>query len=200
MVSICENARPINAKVTEFGHEANIVTYSTWLIAYAVWVYRRFALSAADVDDLLAARAVAVSRKMIRIWVNRFGARFAGCIRQSRPAAVNKWHLNEVVIPIDGRKYWLWRAADARGVIEDKLRSYFKSVRDLAPRTAQLQGRSVRSLYRSSDGVGRCGAHVTSCPIMLPASLKKSGPSISGIKHLADRRDGAGMGLKTGTL
>ena len=135
------------------------------IVAYAVWVYHRFALSTADVEDLLADRGVMVSRETIRKWVNRFGRHFADCIRRDRPAAADKWHLDEVVIPINGRKYWLWRAVDANGdvldilvqpqrnakaarrflarlidrfgeprvVITDKLRSYFKPIRDLAP-------------------------------------------------------------------
>ena len=41
------------------------------IIAYAVWVYHRFALSTADVEDLLAERGVIVSRETIRLWVNR---------------------------------------------------------------------------------------------------------------------------------
>jgi putative transposase len=135
------------------------------IIAYAVWAYHRFALSTADVEDRLAERGVIVSRETIRIWVNRFGAHFADCIRRDRPSAADKWHLDEVVIPINGTKYWLWRAVDANGevldilvqkqrnakaakrflrrlinrfgpprvVITDKLRSYFKPIRDLAP-------------------------------------------------------------------
>jgi putative transposase len=43
------------------------------IIAYAVWAYHRFALSTADVQDLLAERGVIVSRETIRLWVNRFG-------------------------------------------------------------------------------------------------------------------------------
>lgn len=139
--------------------------FSREIVAYAVWVYHRFALSTADVEDLLADRGMMVSRETIRKWVNRFGRHFADCIRRDRPAAVDKWHLDEVVIPINGRKYWLWRAVDAnsdvldilvqpqrnakaakrflarlidrfgvpRVVITDKLRSYFKPIRDLAP-------------------------------------------------------------------
>lgn len=135
------------------------------IVAYAVWVYHRFALSTADVEDLLADRGVMVSRETIRKWVNRFGRHFADCIRRDRPAAGDKWHLDEVVIPINGRKYWRWRAVDANGdvldilvqpqrnakaarrflarlidrfgeprvVITDKLRSYFRPIRDLAP-------------------------------------------------------------------
>jgi len=91
------------------------------IIAYAVWAYHRFALSTADVEDLLAERGVIVSRGTIRIWVNRFGLHFAGCIRRDRPRPNDKWHLDEVVIPINGVKHWLWRAVDANGDVLDIL-------------------------------------------------------------------------------
>lgn len=39
------------------------------IVAYAVWVYHRFALSTADVEDLLAGRGVIVSRETVRKWV-----------------------------------------------------------------------------------------------------------------------------------
>jgi putative transposase len=135
------------------------------IISYAVWAYHRFTLSTADVEDLLAERGVVVSRESIRQWVNRFGAHFAACIRRDRPIPADKWHLDEVVVPINGMNHWLWRAVDANGdvldiliqprrnakaarrflkrliarfgepsvVITDKLRSYFKPIRDLAP-------------------------------------------------------------------
>ena len=51
------------------------------IIAYAVWAYHRFAMSTADVEDLLAERGVIVSREAIRLWVNRFGPHFANCVR-----------------------------------------------------------------------------------------------------------------------
>jgi len=91
------------------------------IIAYAVWAYHRFALSTSDVEDLLAERGVIVSRETIRLWVNRFGGHFADCVRRDRPAAADKWHLDEVVVPIGGVKYWLWRAVDANGDVLDIL-------------------------------------------------------------------------------
>lgn len=104
------------------------------IIAYAVWVYHRFALSTADVEDLLAERGITVSRETVRQWVNRFGRHFADCIRRDRPRAANKWHLDEVVIPINGRKCWLIsQFGEPRIVITDKLRSYVSPIRDLAP-------------------------------------------------------------------
>ena len=85
------------------------------IIAYAVWAYHRFALSAGDVEDLLAERGVTVSREAIRLWINRVGRHFAACIRRDRPAPRDKWHMDEVVIIIQGKNHWLWRAIDADG-------------------------------------------------------------------------------------
>ncbi len=135
------------------------------IIAYAVWAYHRFALSTADVEDLLAERGVIVSREAVRLWVNRFGSQFAACIRRDRPQPHDKWHMDEMVVPINGVKYWLWRAIDGNGdvldiliqprrnakaakrfvgrlvaahgeprvVITDKLRSYTKPIKAIAP-------------------------------------------------------------------
>jgi len=113
------------------------------VIAYAVWVYHRFVLSTADVEDLLAERGLTVSRETIRQWVNRFGGHFANCIRRDRPAAADKWHLDEVVIPINGRKCWLWRAVDANGDTLDILvqpRRSAKSARRVLKRLISLFG------------------------------------------------------------
>jgi putative transposase len=87
--------------------------YPREVLAYPVWAYHRFALSTADVEDLLGGRGVIVSREAIRLWVNRFGTHFAACIRRERPRLNDKWHLDEVVMPINGVKHWLWRAVDA---------------------------------------------------------------------------------------
>ena len=91
------------------------------IVAYAVWAYHRFALSTADVEDLLAERGVIVSRESVRHRVNRFGRHFADCIRRDRPTPRDKWHLDEVVIMIGDSKHRLWRAIDAAGDVLDIL-------------------------------------------------------------------------------
>ncbi|KZL17006.1 IS6 family transposase [Pseudovibrio sp. Ad37] len=91
------------------------------VIAYAVWAYHRFAMSTADVEDLLAVRGVVVSPETVRLWVNRFGRHFADCVRTDRPKPNNMWHMDECVITIGGVKYWLWRAIDADGDVLDIL-------------------------------------------------------------------------------
>lgn len=83
------------------------------LISYAVSAYHRLALSTVDVEDLLAARSVIVSRETVRMWVNRFGCHFTDCICRDRPRPNDKWHMGEVVITIRGKRHWLWRAIDA---------------------------------------------------------------------------------------
>ncbi|MBF2718239.1 IS6 family transposase [Agrobacterium vitis] len=90
-------------------------------VANAVWVYHRFALSTADVEDLLGGCGVIVSRETVRLWINRFGRHFADCIRRNRPKPNDKWHINEAVITIGGKKSWLWRAIDADGDVLDIL-------------------------------------------------------------------------------
>ena len=69
--------------------------YPREIIAFAVWAYHRFAMSTADVEDLLAERGVIVSREAVRLWINRFGRHFADCIRRNRSRPNDKWHLDD---------------------------------------------------------------------------------------------------------
>ena len=89
--------------------------YPREIIAYGVWAYHRFALSTADVEDLLAEWGVIVSRETVRLRANRFGKHFVNCIKRDRPRPSDKWHMDEVVITIRGKKHRLWRAIDANG-------------------------------------------------------------------------------------
>ena len=42
-------------------------------------------------------------------------------IRRRQGATGDKWHLDEVMISIAGKTYWLWRAVDQHGVVLDIL-------------------------------------------------------------------------------
>jgi transposase-like protein len=64
-------------------------------------------MSLRDVEDLLAERGIAVSYETIRSWVTKFGQQYARSIRRDRPKPNDKWHLDEVVIAIKGRKHCL---------------------------------------------------------------------------------------------
>ncbi len=77
------------------------------IVSYAVWADHRFALNTADIEDLLAERGVIVSRETVRLWVNHFGQHFAKCIRRDRPKPDDKWHMDEIVVSIRGKKHWI---------------------------------------------------------------------------------------------
>jgi putative transposase len=91
------------------------------VISYAIWLYFRFPLSLRMVEEMLAARGILVSHETVRQWALKFGQNFANQIRRRLPAAGDKWHLDEVVINIAGRKHWLWRAVDQHGAVLDIL-------------------------------------------------------------------------------
>ncbi len=91
------------------------------IIAHAVWLYFRFALSYRDVEELLAERGVIVTYETIRQWCQQFGQVYANALRRRRPRPGDKWHLDEVFITINGATHYLWRAVDQEGHVLDIL-------------------------------------------------------------------------------
>jgi putative transposase len=91
------------------------------IIRHAVWLYYRFLLSDRDVEELLAERGIAVSDETIRRWCRKFGQAFADGGRRRRPRPGDTGHLDEVPLKSNGRRHWLWRAADQEGVVLDIL-------------------------------------------------------------------------------
>jgi transposase-like protein len=63
-----------------------------------------------DVEELLAERGLDLSYEMIRRWVPKFGPAIARRLRQRRPRPGDRWHLDEMVVRIAGRRMYLWRA------------------------------------------------------------------------------------------
>ena len=51
----------------------------------------------------------------------KFGLGIARRIRSTALARGDKWHLDEVVVTINGKKRWLWRAVDQHGAVLDVL-------------------------------------------------------------------------------
>ena len=91
------------------------------VIGCAVWLYFRYPLSLRMVEEMLAARGIDVSHESVRCWAEKFGREFSNRIRDRAPVRGDKWHLDEVVITIRGRKHWLWRAVDQCGFVLDVL-------------------------------------------------------------------------------
>ena len=73
------------------------------------------------VEEMLAARGIIVSHETVRQWALKFGQAFANQIRRRLTRPGDKWHLDEVVLKIAGKKHWLWRAVDQDGIVLDIL-------------------------------------------------------------------------------
>ena len=101
------------------------------------------------VEEMLAARGISVTYETIRQWDLKFGQLFASRIRQRAPRRGDKWHLDEVVITIAGKKHWLWRAVDQDGLVLDILvqsRRDKKAAKHLFRKLLRRQGRAQRVL------------------------------------------------------
>src|SRR6266850_6608711 len=91
------------------------------VIQHAIWLYLRFTLSYRDVEELIAERGLDLSYETIRRWVLKFGPSIARRLRQQRPRPSDRWHLDEMVVRIAGKRMYLWRAVDQEGEILDML-------------------------------------------------------------------------------
>ena len=91
------------------------------VIAHAVRLYLRFALSFRDVEELLAERGIVVSYETVRRWVAKFGTYYADELRRREVRAGRMWHLDEMATRIAGRVHWLWRGVDEHGQTLDVL-------------------------------------------------------------------------------
>jgi transposase-like protein len=78
-------------------------------------------LSLREVEELMLERGVDVSYETIRRWTVKFGPLIAHVLRRRQPRPGDVWHLDEVVVKIAGRSYWLWRAVDQHGVVLEEI-------------------------------------------------------------------------------
>ena len=146
------------------------------LISYTVWLYFRFPLSLRMVEEMLAFRGIEVSHETIRQWGLKFGQEFANIIRRRLPRPGDKWHLDEVVLKIAGKKHYLWRAVDQHGVVLDVLvqsRRDKKAAKRLLRKLLKRQGRAPRVMITDKlDHTAR--PRRRSCPASSTASTRGS--------------------------
>lgn len=126
------------------------------IISHAIWLYFRFPLSLRHVEELLAERGIEVSFQTVAEWAARFGSEYALRIRRrSRGRFADKWHLDEMVLTIKGKKHWLWRAVDAEGYVLDALvqsRRNKKAALWLMRRLLKKQGLAPRVMITDKLG------------------------------------------------
>ena len=65
------------------------------------------------------ARGVDVSYETVQCWTIKFGPQIATRLKRRRPAPSPRWHLDEMVCAIGGRRMYLWRAVDDEGEVLD---------------------------------------------------------------------------------
>jgi len=79
------------------------------IIRHAIWLYLRFTLSYRDVEEVLTERGLEISYETVRRWVLKFGPAYASILRWMRPKPTTTWHLDEMVVAIQGRRMYPWR-------------------------------------------------------------------------------------------
>ncbi len=75
------------------------------IIRHSIWLYARFTLSYRDAEEMLAERGLDISYETIRRWFLKFGSIIAANLRRARPRPSDHWHLDEMVIVIQKKRY-----------------------------------------------------------------------------------------------
>ena len=68
--------------------------------------YAKVLLSFHELKLLLAERGLEISYETVRRWVLKFGPLIAGKLRQGRPRPSERWHLDEMVVRIAGKRMY----------------------------------------------------------------------------------------------
>ena len=147
------------------------------VIAHAVRLYLRFALSFRDVEELLAERGIRVSYETVRRWVTKFGGGYADELRRREGHRGRTWHLDEMLVRAGGRRHWLWRAVDEHGRTLDVL---LQERRDTA-----AAERFFRRLLIVTDGVPP--ARLTTDKLGSYAAALTRLPELAGVEHVQVR-------------
>ena len=66
------------------------------VIAHAVWLYHRFALSLRDIEEPRYERGVVVTEETVRACVAKFGTRYAAELRKRAARPRRTWHIGEM--------------------------------------------------------------------------------------------------------
>jgi putative transposase len=129
------------------------------VIAHAVWLYFRFPLSLRLVEELLLERGIVVSYETVRVWAQKFGPDYARRLKRKKPSRRDIWHLDEVVVTINGEKRYLWRAVDQDGYVLDEIvqiRRNTRAAKRLLERLLRKQGCAPKRMI--TDKLGSYGA------------------------------------------
>jgi len=100
--------------------------------------------------------------RTVRRWFLKFGSVIAANLRRTRPRPSDHWHLDEMVVVIQQKRYWLWRAVYNEGEVLDFLvqsRRGAKAARKLMRKLLKKHGfapsRVVTDKLRSYSSASR---------------------------------------------
>ena len=129
--------------------------YPIEIVGRAIWLYLRFNVSLREVEEMMLERGVIVSYETIRRWRRKHGSDYARRLRRKAPSKDDVLHLNEVVVEINGRRCWLWRAVDQDGYVLDEIvqtRRNTKAARRLLTRLLKKQGMAPKRMVTDKLG------------------------------------------------
>src|SRR3954469_4169368 len=151
------------------------------IIQHAIWLYLRFTLSYRDVEELLAERGLEVSYETVRRWVLKFGPGFARRLRRSRPRPSDRWHLDEMVVRIAGKRMYLWRAVDHEGEVLHMLVQRRRDTARGTPADAQAaQEARLRAEIADNRQAGLLRIRVSASSLDLSSSAGTTGEQSRG--------------------
>ncbi|CAN7681938.1 IS6 family transposase [Phyllobacterium sp. LjRoot231] len=119
------------------------------IVARAIWLYFRFNVSLREVEEMMLERGVVVSYETIRRWCRKHSANYTCRLHRKPPSHEDVWHLDELVVRVNGRKCWLWRAVDHDGYVLDEIvqtRRNTKAARRLLIRLLKKQGMAPKRM------------------------------------------------------
>ncbi len=111
--------------------------------ARSIWLYARFALELPRCRGDARGARPGQSYENLRRWVLKFGPVIAANLRRPRPRPSDHWHLDEMVIVIQRKRTWCWRAVDNEGEVLDFLvrrRRPAKAARKLMKKLLKKRG------------------------------------------------------------
>ncbi|QGP40398.1 IS6 family transposase [Piscirickettsia salmonis] len=89
--------------------------YSGEIILWLVRWYGHYALSYRDLKEIAAERGLEIERSTICRWVHEYGSQIAKRLRPHFRQTCASWRLDETLVKIKGRWYYLYRAIDKYG-------------------------------------------------------------------------------------
>jgi putative transposase len=82
------------------------------IISHSVWLSDRYPRSYRDVQELLFERGIEVTHEALRPWCRKCGHDDAHQLQRRRPRPGDTWHVDEVGLPLNGKRHSLGRVVD----------------------------------------------------------------------------------------